>query len=150
MVPWNYFDRFSEVTDEYLPSRGEGTSMASQMVTAVNKLIYKWYNDGDVYDNQYFLEGWANDLSSYANWLARYISGCKSILEGIQYVESEDEYSQLLKELADHCLTPERAESLSYKPTHGTIYNCEGPFEFVDRDEYEDDEYYDYDDGDDY
>ena len=45
------FDKFEPIIDKYMPDIGEGDSLASQMVTAVNKLIYKWYNDGDVYDN---------------------------------------------------------------------------------------------------
>lgn len=66
-VSWSYFRRFDEIIDKYLPASGEGENMASQIVTAVNKLIYKWYNDGDVYDNTGYLEGWANDISDYAN-----------------------------------------------------------------------------------
>ena len=54
--------------------------MASQLVTAVNKLVYKWYNDGDVYDNIHSLDNWANDLSSYANWPYKYIPESSDIL----------------------------------------------------------------------
>lgn len=68
-VDWEYFNKFKEINNKYLPDRDEGKTKASQVVTAVNKLIYKWYNDGDVFDNHYFLAGWWNDLSSYANWL---------------------------------------------------------------------------------
>lgn len=66
-VNWNYFDKFEAITVKYMPDYGEGETIASQAVTAVNKLIYKWYNDGDVFDNTKYLEGWWNDLSSYAN-----------------------------------------------------------------------------------
>ena len=66
---WDYFDRFEGIEDKYLPVQGEGETKASQIVTAVAKLVYKWYNDGDVFDNTHHLEGWANDLSDYANWL---------------------------------------------------------------------------------
>ena len=68
-VDWSYFDKFDGIIDKYLPTKGEGETKATQIVTAINKLIYKWYNDGDVFDNTYHLEGWANDLSDYANWL---------------------------------------------------------------------------------
>ena len=71
MVDWSYYDKpeFKAINSEYLPARGEGETKATQIVTAVNKLVYKWYNDGDVFDNTGALSGWANDLSSYANWL---------------------------------------------------------------------------------
>lgn len=46
---------YDEVIELYLPDRGEGKTKATQIVTAVNKLIYKWFNDGDVYDNTYHM-----------------------------------------------------------------------------------------------
>ena len=63
-VDWSYFDKFDPLQDKYLPNRGEGDTIATQIVTAVAKLIYKWYNDGDVFDNTWYLDGWLNDLSS--------------------------------------------------------------------------------------
>ena len=72
-VDWSYFNQYEELINVYMPIQGEGDTMATQAVTAVNKLIYKWYNDGDVYDNTYQMNGWANDLSSYANWLCKYL-----------------------------------------------------------------------------
>ena len=41
MASWSAFDEFDGICDQYLPSRGEGDTMASQIVTAINKLIYK-------------------------------------------------------------------------------------------------------------
>ena len=72
-----YFNKFKQINDSYLPDTGEGDTMATQICTAVNKLIYGWYNDGDVYDNTYMIDGWCNDLSSYANWLYGHVSASK-------------------------------------------------------------------------
>ena len=94
MAKWSDFDQFDDICHEYLPIRGEGDSMATQIVTAITKLVYKYYNDGDVFDNTYYLEGWANDLSSYANWLFTYIP--LKELEEIYEIRSEEEYSNLL------------------------------------------------------
>ena len=47
-VSWGYFNKFDDILNKYMPFTGEGKTMASQLVTAVNKLVYKWYNDGDV------------------------------------------------------------------------------------------------------
>ena len=79
------WDDFSDpVTDriekDFLPANGEGDNMMSQAVTATTKLIYKWFNDGDVFDNTFGLEGWANDLSDYANWLDENIPEAADIL----------------------------------------------------------------------
>jgi len=129
-VDWNYFDKFEFIIDKYMPSRGEGETMASQIVTAINRLIYKWYNDGDVFDNTYYLNGWCNDLSSYANWLYNNTTDdvC-SILDNIINAETEDDYEFILKDLADKCLNEEFLKEFN-KPKVGSIYNCDGDFRF--------------------
>lgn len=129
-VNWDYFDRFEKVTSNYLPDYGEGDTIASQAVTAVNKLVYKWYNDGDVFDNTKYLEGWANDLSSYANWLYNHTDRAK-MLDNIFVISTESEYEDLLKELADSVLD-ESWLSTQNKPKEGSIYQCKGKFKFVE------------------
>jgi len=106
--------------------------VATQVCTAVAKLIYKYYNDGDVYDNSYLLVGWCNDLSSYANWLNKYAEA-GNILCKISECQSEDDYTILLKELADRYLDIDYLDSISSVSAQGDIYNCDGPFEFNER-----------------
>jgi len=149
---WGYFNKFDSITDEYLPSYGEGETMANQVVTAITKLVYKWYNDGDVYDNTYQLKGWANDLSSYANWLYKHVPEAQEILDKISVANTDDDYEDLiLRPLADTLLNPEYLRYLStFADKQGSIYDCDGPFEFVEdyEDEDEDDYYEDYEDED--
>lgn len=130
-VSWSYFDKFKEITEKYLPDIGEGETMATQMVTAVSKLVYKWYNDGDVYDNTYYLDGWCNDLSSYANWLATHCGyGVQKCLCQITNCRSDDDYEELLKKLADMLLDETVTELLDRQPKEGSIYECEWVFKF--------------------
>lgn len=143
MVDWSYYNKFDAVNDKYLPDMGEGETKATQIVTAVNKLVYKWYNDGDVYDNQYFLSGWCNDLSDYANWL-RANTEVSGILDGISECHTGGEYEDLLKRLADKLLDEAYLDRESKNPTVGSIYDCEGPFVF--REEEDDDDEWDDDD----
>ena len=144
-VSWSYYDdpKFDYIDGLYLPARGEGDTMASQIVTAVNKLIYKWYNDGDVFDTQYVMQGWANDLSSYANWLYKYVPISQRILNGIADCINDSDYEDLLKQLADNLLDAEDLEMYNRKPAIGSIYDCDGPFAFVwqEEDDDDDDEY---------
>ena len=135
-VSWDYYEQFEEIENKYLPARGEGRTMATQIVTAVSKLVYKWYNDGDVFDNTHNLEGWANDLSSFANWLYK---NCNLgyILDEIEVITSEGEYEDLLKELTDVTHDEKYLEEMNQKETVGSIYECDGPYKFTD-DEYED------------
>ena len=143
MKEWSYFDKFETINDRYLPSQGEGETKATQVVTAVTKLVYKWYNDGDVYDNTYALEGWCNDLSSYANWLHSHSDDkVQRILEKIAICCNGSDYEDLLAELADTLLDSEELEKMNAIPKDGSIYKCEGHFVFEEYDEEEEDDDY--------
>lgn len=137
-VEWNYFNQFERFDDKYLPIKGQGETMATQIVTAVTKLVYKWYNDGDVFDNNYFMQGWCNDLSSYANWLAKYVPEVAPILDNITICRNDSDYEDLLKKLVDATHTDEYLEKMNQKKAVGDIYNCKGFYSFEEH--YEDDE----------
>lgn len=134
-IRWEDFS--DPVTDEmenkYLPSQGEGDNMATQAVTAVTKIIYRWFNDGDVFDNTYGLEGFANNLSSYANWLHENIPEAAVVLSGIEEVGGRKKaYTKLLFDLEHAVLVPEVLAKYEAQPATGTVYDCEGPYEFYE------------------
>lgn len=138
-VQWSYYDKFEGINDKYLPYKGEGVTKAMQIVVAVNKLVYKYYNDGDVFDNTHYLKGWANDLSDYANWLY-YHTDTRNILDKIAYCMTDETYEDLLKELADKLLNEDYLAELNKVEKVETIYNCVGKFKFVEYQE-EEEEY---------
>ena len=144
-VSWNYYDTFKDITDKYMPNSGEGETMASQIVTAINKLVYKWYNDGDVYDNSNpaGMTGWANDLSSYANWLAQNVDGAKEILDRIFDLSYGDngEYEDILKDLADEYFDANFLEGYSHVGKEGSIYDCPGEYTWDESRNYDEEEY---------
>ena len=141
-VSWSYFNKFDDILNKYMPSTGEGKTMASQLVTAVNKLVYKWYNDGDVYDNTHSLDGLANDLSSYANWLYKYIPESSDILIDVYNVRDDSEYENLLKMLCDELLVEDLLNKYALKPSINSIYssNLKNPFKFIEYDDDDDDD----------
>ena len=139
-VSWNYYNKFKDLNEKYLPDVGDGDTMATQAVTAINKLVYKWYNDGDVFDNNYFLEGWANDISGSANWLYKYLgSTVKTILNTIKDCYTDSDYENLLRELADYIFDEEYLENLDKNPKKGNAYSETGPFSFEEHSEYDED-----------
>lgn len=135
-VNWNYFNKFDTISEQYLPDTGEGDTMASQIVTAVSKLVYKYYNDGDVYDNSCSQEFYPNDLSSYANWLYKYVPDTRTILNQALDCYSKKDYENILKQLADVCMDFEFLSKFE-TPAQGSIYHCQGPFAIVDYNEEE-------------
>lgn len=144
-VKWSYYHKFDELNEEYLPYKGEGKTKATQIVTCVNKLVYKWYNDGDVFDNTKHLDGWWNDLSSYANWLYYYVDEeTQGILDKVYDCYNDSDYEDLLKELADKLLDEEFLAKQDKIEKMFTIYDCDGKFKFVElNDEEDEDDYYD-------
>lgn len=141
-VDWGYYDKFDAVNDKYLPYSGEGETVATQIVTAVCKLVYKWYNDGDVFDNTHHLRGWANDLSSYANWLYENTKDAWRILNKIESCYTHSDYEDLLKELTDKLLDEAYLEEQNKLEKVGTVYNCDGRFKFVESDDEDDEDFY--------
>lgn len=131
---WEEFERFSPMVKKYMYPIGEGETMASQAVTAVNKLVYKWYNDGDVFDNSYGLDGWCNDLSSYANWLWKYLD--LKMLEDIFEICNEVGYEELLYEVATTVLNESYLAPLAEREKEGSVYECIGPFEFIEEEDW--------------
>ena len=139
MRAWDDFDIFEPIIDKYMPTWGEGETMASQIATAINKLVYKWYNDGDVFDNTYNLPGWCNDLSSFANWLYKYVEPTREILESIADCEGEDDYAELLYDLCDRILGSGYIDRFASTPKLGSVYEELGRFIF--KEHYDEEDY---------
>lgn len=126
----SFWKDFSTKVKKYLPEQGQGDTKATQAVTATMKLVYKWFNDGDVFDNTYYVQGWANDLSSYANWLTNYVEGAYEILRGIKDCYDGDDYKALLKKLVMFIMDDNVLPELNQHKAYGSIYDCDGPFKF--------------------
>ena len=142
MRNWSDFEKFNDVIDKYMPHMGEGQTKASQIATAVCNLVYKWFNDGDVYDNtESPMDGWCNDLSSYANWLAKNCAGAEEILDRIYDSYDEDDYVAILWDVSVKLLDPSYLEAMNNEPADGSIYKCDGHYKFVEPDDtiYDDD-----------
>ena len=133
-VDWELYNQpeIKAIEEKYLPDRGEGETKATQAVTAITKLVYKWYNDGDVFDNTHStLGGWCNDLSSYANWLDKYIGEKRKEvsdnLHRIERIHTQAEYEQLLWYVHEQ-FDEDFLEELNKESKEGSIYECEGYF----------------------
>ena len=144
-VDWDEFDKFDSVQDLYLPVSGEGETKATQIVTAVTKLVYKYYNDGDVFDGTYELTHGYNDLSSYANWLNNYCPNAAGHLAKIISAHSFDDYEDLLMGLAEMAFDEDFLAEMNKIPKEGSIYECDGVYKYgeyeYDEDKDRDDDY---------
>ena len=135
---WKDFDKFGEVLDKYLPRKGEGATMASQLSAALSKIVYRWFNDGDVYDDT-TMTGWGEDLSSYANWIYRYIPEVGPVLRKVHACFTDEDYTNLLYNVSTRISKIIDFELLDTMEARGSIYDCDGPFS-VTNDKDDDDE----------
>ena len=128
---------YSKLSKDYLPSTDEGTNLAEQLVTASNKLIYGWYNNGDV------IAGDGNDLTNYANWIDINFKETQSIFvkaETIYNSNDEDYLNLVLIPLIEFVFNEDRLKELSKYECKGSIYNCGGRFEYDDNSYYYNDD----------
>lgn len=129
------FYKFDDIVKKYMAPSGEGDTKASQIAAAVNKIIYKWFNDGDVVDNVHtgLSEGVVgNDLSSYANWLWDNVGQAnKPLVHILNNVDgNEDKYAVCLYELASKLLKDDVLSFYSEQDAVDSIYDYDdGPFE---------------------
>lgn len=142
-VQWDYYDKkeFEELNGKYLPIKDEGSTKATQIVTALNKLIYRYYNDGDIFDNTYHLDS-GEDLSDYANWLYHHTTEeVKGILNKIESCYTDSDYEDLLQELADNLFNEEYLKKQNELEKEFSIYDYDGKFKFEEHNEDEEDYY---------
>ena len=93
-----------------------------------------------MYDTTHYLTGWCNDLSSYANWLYEYAPYTQKILNRIRDITTEEEYTKLLYDLCELTLDKEYLSEFENEERVGTIYNCDGPFEYEENYDNDDDD----------
>ena len=114
---------YSILINRYLPSMNQGKNKASQLVTAANKIIYGWYNNGDT------ISGNGNDLTSYANWIDKYIKEpeIRKILKD-DYIDYNDTYylSEIILPLIRFVFREDFLEKLASQEAEGDIYECSG------------------------
>ena len=114
---------YSILTNKYLPSVGQGENKASQLVTAANNISYGWYNNGDT------ISGDGNDLTSYANWIDKYIKEpeIRKILKD-DHIDYNDTYylSEVILPLIRFVFKEDFLEGLAVQEAEGDIYECQG------------------------
>ncbi len=99
----DFENNFYPLFDKYLPAEGEGNTMASQIITAFNKLAVGWYEQGNTYDysatNDAAQKENILELSTFANWLYEHVSNTRDVLEQVMFCKNGYDYENLIFEL---------------------------------------------------
>ena len=91
-------DKIDELFDELVPSEGKADTVAGEIIRAITRLCYRFYNDGDQVS-----VGYGNETCNYATRFleAKLPAEVKGKLDGLWGWQSEDEYEKKLDEAAD-------------------------------------------------
>ena len=112
------------ISEKYLPNCWEWETQATQLATAVCKLVYKYYNDGDEYGKIVW-----NDMSSYANWIENHCFPLPAL---------KGDYERNLRFILINAII--MIDSLKDKAKVGSIYNEKGAWDVVEDENWEDEE----------
>jgi len=106
----------SELFEKFVPNEGPALTVGGEAVRALNRLVYRFYNDGDKVGRGYGRESCGE--------AARFLTSCKGLPPFVKvYVKalrgaSEDEaYGLLLEQLRD------RLTDFLYENQNGDIFN---------------------------
>ena len=138
-------DRNEPLYDKLVPGQGNAETVEGEMLRAINRIAYRYYNDGDKY-----FQGYGTETAGPAHsFLVNANHPQKSAMNQIfNEPISDSEYEQMIKDALDMILDYIESRQGKYtKNTLGGIFDYEPEFE---DDEEDDDDYtYDYDDEDD-
>mgnify|MGYP003647560216 CR=1 FL=1 len=132
-----------------VPGMGKADTVEGEMLRAINKIVYRWYNDGDEYHIGYGTETAGPAHSFLVNSKNPKQSALKQIFS------TGTDYEQTIKDALDLILDYIEGMAGNYtKNTLGDMLDYEAEFEdeeYDDEEEYDDwDEYDDDDDEDEY
>ena len=131
--------KFDEFFDKYVPINGSADTLGGEIVRAINRIVYRYYNDGDTVDrycgNEY------NHLRACDTFLKTYCPAYHS-LSNVKELEYEKNLCDRLKKVLDYLI----ANPNVFEIPNSTDCIANAPYEPW---EYDDDEDYDYDDDED-
>jgi len=132
--------RNENLYDKLVPGMGDAKTAEGEMLRAINRIAYRYYNDGDKYYEGYGTEtaGPAHSFLVNANTSVR-LAMEKIFSDGTNYEET-------IEDALEHIVSYIEAKQGKYtKNTFGGIFDYEPEFEAFEEDyEYDYDDEYDY------
>ena len=136
-------DRNEPLYDKLVAGSGKSDTVEGEMLRAINKIVYRYYNDGDEYHTGYGIEtaGPAHSFLVNANHPLR------SLVSTL--FKNGTNYEQTIKDVLDAILDHIESRRGKYTPNSEDMYDYAPEFE---DDEFEEEDYddYDYDDYDEF
>jgi len=138
-------DRNEPLYDELVAGSGKSDTVEGEMLRAINRIVYRYYNDGDEYHTGYGTET-AGPAHSY---LVNANHPLRSLVSTL--FKNGTNYEQTIKDVLDAILDHIESRRGKYTPNSEDMYDYEPEFEDEEEDDddygygYDDDEYDEFD-----
>ena len=125
-----------EMYDKYVPACGKAATLGGEILRAINRIIYKFYNDGDT-TARYYSSSYNHSYGAEL-FLEKYVPGYDPTRDIMDDAEFEEKASQNLKRVLEY---------LKNNPALFETVNNENFLDLSPEEEWDDDDYdEDYDD----
>ena len=128
-------DRNEALYDDLVPGDGKADTVQGEMLRAINRIVYRYYNDGDEYHTGYGTET-AGPAHSY---LVNANHPLRSLVSTL--FKDGTNYEQTIKDVLDAILDHIESRRGKYAPNSEDMFDYEPEFE---DNEFEEDDYDDY------
>jgi len=134
--------------DKLVPGSGSSDTLEGEMLRAINRIIYRWYNDGDYFYKGYGAEtaGPAHSFLVNANDIPFELQSTLTSAFNKAINSPDDGYERLLNLALEKILDHIDSKEGNYTKNSDDMFNYNSEFE----DKEEDDDDYDFYGGDDY
>ena len=134
-------DRNQVLYDKLVAGSGKSDTMEGEMLRAINRIVYRYYNDGDEY-----MTGYGTETAGPAHsFLVNANTGVRSAMNMI--FKNGTNYEETIEDALEHILSHIEAKQGKYTPnTAGDMFDFKSEFE---DDTYEEEDYDDYDEDED-
>ena len=143
-------DRNQVLFDKLVPGQGASKFAEGEMIRALNRLVYRWYNDGDRFWEGYGTEtaGPAHSFLVNSNQINREEQRkLEALFDAVVGVYGDEVYEKMLDEVAELVLSyVEGIPEDQYEELGREMFDFDSEYE--DEEEDDDDYTYDYDDED--
>lgn len=98
-------DRVERLFEQFVPDRGPAELVIGELIRALSKIGYRWYNDGDIYFMGYGIET-AGDAAKYlCDMVPGFEDEAENFIDNLRYgAPEDDEYEQHLNTLFEMVL----------------------------------------------
>lgn len=118
-------DEHKRIFEKYLPTYGQGITMATQTVTAILSVAFLYHR---VNLMPYTCDNCGKQADE-ANWLYRYGDDTTQyIMDRIKDCKKPSDFEDILEELAEHVFDADDLAALDRVASRGDVFDCDGRF----------------------